>query len=156
VNKTAYTVYYSLTFIITGQLLGAIFMIALSPGYNRKLAANNNMPVPEWRLPPAMIGGVSFAIGIFWFAWTGFRKDIHWIAPTLSGLATGFGILSIFLNLLNYLVESYLMFAASAIAANTLLRSLFGAVFPLFARCVFSSYSYHFGAKRIADCCSGK
>ena len=60
-------------------------MIALSPGYNRKLAANNNMPVPEWRLPPAMIGGVSFAIGIFWFAWTGFRKDIHWIAPTLSG-----------------------------------------------------------------------
>jgi len=30
-----------------------------------------------------------------------------------------------------------LMFAASAIAANTLLRSLFGAVFPLFARLVF-------------------
>ena len=122
---------------ITGQLLGAIFMIAISPSYNRKLAANNNMPVPEWRLPPAMVGGVSFAIGIFWFAWTGFRKDIHWIAPTLSGFATGFGILSIFLNLLNYLVESYLMFAASAIAANTLMRSLFGAIFPLFARCVF-------------------
>jgi DHA1 family multidrug resistance protein-like MFS transporter len=112
-------------------------MIAISPSYNRKLAANNNMPVPEWRLPPAMVGGVSFAIGIFWFAWTGFRKDIHWTAPTLSGFATGFGILSIFLNLLNYLVESYLMFAASAIAANTLMRSLFGAIFPLFARCVF-------------------
>lgn len=113
-------------------------MIATSPAYNRKLAANNNMPIPEWRLPPVIIGGVFFAIGIFWFAWTGFRGNIHWIAPTLSGLATGFGILSIFLNCLNYLIESYLMFAASAIAANTFLRSLAGAAFPLFARCVVS------------------
>lgn len=29
--------------------------------------------------------------------------------------------------------DSYLMFAASAIAANTIMRSLFGAIFPLFA-----------------------
>lgn len=121
---------------IVGQLLGAIFMVIISPSYNRKLSANNNTPIPEWRLPPVIVGGFSFGIGIFWFAWTGFRRDIHWIAPTLSGFATGFGILSIFLNLLNYLVESYLMFAASAIAANTMLRSLAGAVFPLFARYV--------------------
>lgn len=111
-------------------------MIILSPAYNRKLAANNNMPVPEWRLPPVIVGGVSFGIGLFWFAWTGNKRSIHWIAPTLSGLATGFGILSIFLNCLNYLIDAYLMFAASAIAANTFLRSLAGAGFPLFARLV--------------------
>lgn len=35
--------------------------------------------------------------------------------------------------MLNYLIDSYLMFAASAIAANTFLRSLAGAGFPLFA-----------------------
>ena len=50
-----------------------------------------------------------FAIGLFWFGWTGYRKEIHWIAPTLSGLFTGFGILSIFLQSLNYLVDAYLM-----------------------------------------------
>lgn len=111
-------------------------MVIIAPSYNRKLAAANNIPIPEWRLPPVIVGGVSFGLGIFWFAWTGFRQDIHWIAPTLSGFATGFGILSIFLNLLNYLVESYLMFAASAIAANTMLRSLAGAIFPLFARSI--------------------
>lgn len=111
-------------------------MIIISPAYNRKLAANNNMPVPEWRLPPVIVGGVSFGIGLFWFAWTGNKRSIHWIAPTLSGLATGFGILSIFLNCLNYLIDAYLMFAASAIAANTFLRSLAGAGFPLFARLV--------------------
>lgn len=41
--------------------------------------------------------------------------------------------MSIFLQCLNYLIDAYLMFAASAIAANTFLRSLFGAIFPLFA-----------------------
>ena len=49
----------------------------------------------------------------------------------------GFGIFTIFLSLLNYLVDAYLMFAASAIAANTFMRSLFGGIFPLFA-----SYMY--------------
>ena len=62
------------------------------------------MPVPEWRLPPVIVGGVSFAIGLFWFGWTGFDPSIHWIAPTLSGLCTGFGIMSIFLQCLNYLI----------------------------------------------------
>lgn len=71
--------------------------------------------------------------GLLWFGWTGFRSDIHWIAPTLSGIATGFGLLTIFLQCLNYLIDAYLVFAASAIAANTFLRSLAGAGFPLFA-----------------------
>lgn len=35
--------------------------------------------------------------------------------------------MSIFLNCLNYLIDAYLMFAASAVAANTFLRSLAGA-----------------------------
>lgn len=45
--------------------------------------------------------------------------------------------MSIFLQSLNYLVDAYLMFAASAIAGNTFLRSLCGAGFPLFARQMF-------------------
>jgi DHA1 family multidrug resistance protein-like MFS transporter len=57
----------------------------------------------------------------------------------LSGLFTGFGLLAIFLQSLNYLVDAYLMFAASAIAANTFLRSLAGAGFPLFSQAMFSA-----------------
>jgi DHA1 family multidrug resistance protein-like MFS transporter len=45
--------------------------------------------------------------------------------------------MAIFLQSLNYLVDAYLMFAASAIAANTFLRSLCGAGFPLFATYMF-------------------
>ncbi|KAK1074593.1 hypothetical protein LTR74_000836 [Friedmanniomyces endolithicus] len=113
--------------MITGEIIAGIYIILLQPSYNKKLAANNNIPIPEWRLPPVIIGGVLFAIGVLWFGWSGYRKDIHWIVPTLSGLFTGFGIMSIFLQCLNYLIDAYLMFAASAIAANTFLRSLCGA-----------------------------
>nr|CDP27259.1 Putative Polyamine transporter [Podospora anserina S mat+] len=123
--------------MIIGQIIAGVTVLMQQPWYARKLAANNGVPVPEWRLPSVIAGGVAFAIGLFWFGWTGFTKDIHWIWPTLSGLMTGFGIASIFLQALNYLVDSYLMFAASAIAGNTFLRSLAGAAFPLFARYMF-------------------
>lgn len=123
--------------MITGQLIAGAAVIAQQPWYNRKLAANNGLPVPEWRLPSMMAGGISFAIGIFWFGWTGYKPDIHWIVPALSGIFTGFGLMSIFLQALNYLVDAYLMFAASAIAGNTFMRSLCGACFPLFARQMF-------------------
>lgn len=125
--------------MIIGQLLAGLYVALTQPSYNRKLAANNGVPVPEWRLPPVIVGGVSFAIGLFWFGWSGYRSDVHWIVPTASGLFTGFGLLAIFLQSLNYLVDAYLMFAASAIAANTFLRSLAGAGFPLFSQPMFNA-----------------
>lgn len=54
--------------------------------------------------------------------------------------------MSIFLQALNYLVDSYLMFAASAIAGNTLMRSLAGAGFPLFARQMFEGMGIQWAA----------
>lgn len=124
--------------MITGQLIAGVTVLLQQPWYLRKLKANNGVPIPEWRLPSVIAGGVFFAIGIFWFGWSGYRADIHWIVPTLSGLFTGFGLMSIFLQALNYLVDAYLMFAASAIAGNTFLRSLCGAGFPLFASYMFN------------------
>jgi DHA1 family multidrug resistance protein-like MFS transporter len=125
--------------VIIGMISAGIYIALTQPSYNKKLAANNGVPVPEWRLPPVVIGGFSFAAGLFWFGWSGYRADIHWIVPTLSGLLTGFGLLAIFLQSLNYLVDAYLMFAASAIAANTFLRSLAGAGFPLFSQYMFNA-----------------
>jgi DHA1 family multidrug resistance protein-like MFS transporter len=119
--------------LVIGELIASAYVVLSNPSYIRKLKAHNNIPVPEWRLPIVMIGGILFAAGLFWFGWTDFTNDIPWIVPTLSGLFTGLGIFAVLLQLLNYIIDAYLMFAASAIAGNTFMRSIFGAIFPLFA-----------------------
>ncbi|KAI1609066.1 major facilitator superfamily domain-containing protein [Exophiala viscosa] len=125
--------------LIIGQLCGGIYIMIDQIQYKKKLQRNHGVQIPEWRLPPAIVGAVCFSIGLFWLGWTGFSKDIHWMAPTASGVVTGFGVLCIFLQCFNYLIDTYLMFAASAIAANSLLRSFFGAGFPLFATQTFNN-----------------
>ncbi|KAK9428973.1 putative bicyclomycin resistance protein [Lipomyces doorenjongii] len=130
-----------LTFIslIIGQLLACAFILSQHSTYAKKLAANNNVPVPEWRLAPAVVGAPAFTAGLFCFGWTGFSSTIHWIAPTAAGMLIGFGVLCIFLPCFNYLVDSYLPLAASTIAANIMLRSAVAAGFPLFSKQTFQN-----------------
>lgn len=52
--------------LIIGELLGGILMLFLQRSYAQKLSANGDKPVPEWRLSPAIIGAVAFALGMFW------------------------------------------------------------------------------------------
>ncbi|QRD81343.1 bicyclomycin resistance protein [Aspergillus flavus] len=125
--------------LIIGQVLACGFVLSQQSIYVKKLIANKNVPVPEWRLPPAIIGAPIFTVGVFWFSWTGFTSSIHWLAPTASGVLIGFGILCIFLPCFNYLVDSYLPLAASTVAANIILRSSVAAGFPLFAKQMFKN-----------------
>lgn len=111
--------------MIIGTLLAGFFIILQQPAYNRKLKANNDVPVPEWRLPPVIIGGACFAAGLFWFGWSGYKESIHWIVPTASGLLTGFGLLSIFLQSLNYLIDAYLVLYVTSIPLLPILLFLF-------------------------------
>jgi MFS transporter, DHA1 family, multidrug resistance protein len=81
--------------LVIGELIAFAYVVLSNPSYIRKLKANNNVPVPEWRLPIVMVGDILFSAGLFWFGWTGFTNDIPWIVPTLSGLFTGFGIFAV-------------------------------------------------------------
>lgn len=94
---------------------------------------------PEDRLHLAMVGGVLFPVTMFWFAWTAEYNSIHWIVPTLAGVFLSASILLIFVGFLNYITDSYLMFAASALAANTVARSACGAAAPLFTEQMFTT-----------------
>lgn len=52
--------------LIVGQALGCSFIISQHPTYVKRLAENKNVPVPEWRLRPTILGAPVFTIGIFW------------------------------------------------------------------------------------------
>ena len=75
----------------------------------------------------------------FWFAWSGEYNSVHWIVVTIAGVFLASGILIIFVGFLNYLTDTYLMYAASALAANTVARSAAGAAAPLFTGYMFEA-----------------
>lgn len=124
--------------LIIGMLINAIFSIYMEKDYIRRLEQNNGKPVPEARLIPMMVSGIIFPIGILWFCWSGNYYDrVHFMVPTVAGSFIGFGLIGIFLPCFNYIIDSYLFLAASAIAGNTFMRSACGASFPLFAGYMF-------------------
>jgi DHA1 family multidrug resistance protein-like MFS transporter len=104
---------------------------------NRKRLEQGHQPQPEDRLLLAVIGGIGFAVTMFWFAWTGEYNNIHWFVPTLAGVFLTASMMLIFTTCLNYLTDTYTTYAASAVAANTVVRSAAGASAPLFTQRMF-------------------
>ncbi|KAL1386458.1 MFS multidrug transporter [Phyllosticta capitalensis] len=130
--------------ILTGILIGAVANIFNQKYYFKKLSANNFKPVPEARLPPMMLGSVFLASGLFIFGWTASPR-FHWIAPIIGCACVGLGFFCIFQSALNYLVDTFRQYAASAIAANTFLRSVLAGSFPLFMTPLLHSVGVDWG-----------
>ena len=112
--------------VLVGQLLSMFFYIFLEVNYQKKIAKNPGKAKPEGRLQPAMIGAVLLPIGLFWFAWSTYPQ-VHWIVSILGGAIFGFGQVLLYISLINYVVDAYTVYAASALAANAILRGLFAA-----------------------------
>jgi hypothetical protein len=52
----------------------------------------------------------------------------------------------VFLSIMNYLIDAYVIYAASVLAANSVLRSLFGAAFPLFCPYMYQNLGIHWAS----------
>jgi multidrug resistance protein len=123
---------------VIGACLGGLVLF-INNQMNQKKHTDDRKSVPEDRLPGAMVGGVMFAVTIFWFAWTAVYNSVHWAVPTVAGAFLATSILLIFVVFINYIIDSYLMYAASAVAANTVLRSACAAASPLFTQYMFDA-----------------
>ncbi|KAL5346912.1 MFS siderochrome iron transporter 1 [Pseudogymnoascus australis] len=95
--------------------------------------------------PPALIGSLALPIGLFWFAWTN-SPSLHWSISIIGTAPFGFGMVLVFLGSMNYLIDAYTIYAASVLAASSVLRSLFGAAFPLFASYMYDSLGIHWAS----------
>ncbi|KAJ5522751.1 major facilitator superfamily domain-containing protein [Penicillium frequentans] len=124
--------------ILVGVICAVMLNFANQPRYQRAVKANGRKAVPEARLPPIVIGGVLLSVGLFWFGWTAAPK-YPWPSPVVAGgfIAAGFNI--VFQQCLNFLVDTYGPFAASAVSANTILRSILACAMPIAARPMFEN-----------------
>ncbi|KAJ5627770.1 hypothetical protein N7490_009998 [Penicillium lividum] len=131
--------------IMVGMMLAVIYSLWDNKRYIRTEEKHEGFAPPEARLPPVMVASTAIPIGLFWFAWTNY-PSIHWSVSIIAGAPFGFGMVLVFLGVMNYLIDAYTIFAASVLAANSVLRSCFGAAFPLFTTYMFDNLGIHWAS----------
>jgi multidrug resistance protein len=138
-----------------GSLLGLAYFSVTSDRYIKKKSAAADAAAdeagiaregmkPEYRLPSLRIGAFLLPAGLFIYGWTA-EYRIHWAVPILGTLIVGVGNLIIFMALQLYLVDAFTIYAASALAANTVVRSIAGAVLPLAGLSMFNKLGVGWG-----------
>ncbi|KIJ30489.1 hypothetical protein M422DRAFT_187149 [Sphaerobolus stellatus SS14] len=105
--------------------------------YTKLTAKNNGVPKPEFRIPIMFLGSALVPIGLFWYGWSAQAK-IHWIMPIFGAGIFCAGMMLVFVPVQLYLVDSF-TYAASALAAAAVSRSLLGFAFPLFGEVMFAA-----------------
>ncbi|KAE8150402.1 major facilitator superfamily domain-containing protein [Aspergillus avenaceus] len=131
--------------IMVGMVCAVIYTLIDNKRYIKTEKRHGGFAPPEARLPPCMVAAISVPIGLFWFAWTNY-PSIHFVVSIAAGAPFGFGMVLVFLGLMNYLIDAYTIFAASVLAANSVLRSIFGAVFPLFTTYMYKNLGIHWAS----------
>ena len=112
-----------------GMFVGLGIFGTLSDRILKAKAGSGEMK-PEYRLPPMFPGSVVIPIGLFLYGWSAEYRT-HWIVPITGTSFVGLGLIGTFMPVQTYLVDAFTLYAASAIAANTIWRSIVGALLPL-------------------------
>ncbi|KAE8395475.1 hypothetical protein BDV23DRAFT_145045 [Aspergillus alliaceus] len=95
------------------------------------------------------IGSGMITIGLFWYGWS-VQSHMHWIMPNIGVAIFSAGTMGCLQGMQTYIVDSYATYAASAMAACALLRSLAGFAFPLFAPYLYKALGYGWGTSVLA------
>lgn len=114
-----------------GMLIGLLVTANFSDRiYQRAVAKGEGRP--EKRLHWSMIlpGSLLIPAGLFIYGWTAYEQ-VHWIAPMIGSSVMSVGSIIITMSIQTYLVDAFPANAASVSAANTVLRSILGALLPL-------------------------
>lgn len=104
----------------------------------------DNTGLPEFRVPAMFIGSLIVPIGLFWYGWS-VQTRLHWIMPNIGIVIFSLGSIVCLQCMQAYIIDSYSRFAASAMAAAVVLRSLASFGFPLFAPYMYTTLDYGWG-----------
>lgn len=116
--------------------LGGLVTIVAEPLIKRMIRSHKpdpgtGSPPPECMMSIVCIASVLIPAGQLWFSWTCLPMQIHWIWPILAGVPIGAGNIAVFIYATTYLANTYELYAASALASNTVVRSMLGGILPL-------------------------
>ena len=160
-----------------GNLLGAALSPLVNKHYLTLCKKHHGKPPAEARLIPMMLSCWLVPIGLFIFAWTSY-PHLSWVGPALGGFPVGIGFIFLYNSANNYIgtiafpiyfvssytlltpgtVDSYQHQAASAIAAKTFLRSLWGASTVLFTAQMYELLGLQWASSLLAfialACCA--
>ncbi|RSL89376.1 hypothetical protein CEP52_014915 [Fusarium oligoseptatum] len=68
--------------------------------------------------------------GLFMIGNTADPNSYHWIVPMIAATMMGLGFFTIFQSVISYQIDTFPQYAASAVAANTFMRSMLASIFP--------------------------
>lgn len=92
-------------------------------------------------------------IGFFWYGWSAYEHR-HWIVPIIGTLFIGLGALFVIIPAQIYMVDAFgPEAAASALAVNTVIRTLFGAFLPLAGTPMYAKLGLGWGNSLLGFIC---
>ncbi|OSX58814.1 hypothetical protein POSPLADRAFT_1184502 [Postia placenta MAD-698-R-SB12] len=111
-----------------------LFFDAIEESESRKAGG---VRTPERRLKLGLLGAIIVPISLLWFGFTTYTS-VPYMVPIVASGFYGFGFLAVSLSTFYYTIDAYTTYAASAFAAQAMIRSVATSVFVLFGTQMFS------------------
>ncbi len=91
-----------------------------------------------------LMGSILFPIGVLLYGWSA-QYRVFWLVTDIGAVIFSTAMMFLFVSINNYIVDTFGIIAASAIAATTFLRSLAGFGLPLAGPTMYANLGYGVG-----------
>ncbi|WFD31572.1 hypothetical protein MSPP1_002611, partial [Malassezia sp. CBS 17886] len=132
-------------FLVSGQIGGRWVDV-----YYRKMRARNGgVGKPEFKLPLLFITGICTPAGLLLYGWS-VQYRLKWIVPDVGIFIMACGVRGALFVCPLYLADAVSVYAASAVSALVISRSVFAFSFPLFSPNLYATLGQGWGNSVLA------
>ncbi|KJK63059.1 MFS like protein [Aspergillus parasiticus SU-1] len=139
--------------VYLGLAIGFLVSLSIASVVNdrthARLTRKHGATKPEFRLESLIYGAIAIPIGFFIYGWTA-QYHVDSAVPIVATGIVGFGVMFTFIPFNVYMIDAYTKYAASAIAAGNILRSLSAALLPLVGVPLYNRLGYGWGNSLLA------
>ncbi|KAI0055627.1 MFS polyamine transporter [Artomyces pyxidatus] len=102
---------------------------------------NDGVGKPEFRLPSMVPGTILLPVGLLISGWAA-QEKVHWIVVDIGLALVGGSMMFIAQSTQSYVIDTFTLYSASALACVNCLRSVAGFGFPLFAPPMYDALGF--------------